>query len=412
MEKRENLSSKGQSTKVNRRVMELRLLIGKENKMGNANVIILGASGVGKTTLINAVRGTDYKNEITKDVTEYPCDEIGISLVDTVGFEPNARRRQTAIKKIQEWTKTGIKKGDEERSIDAVWFCVDGTARRLFDDYIEGLTKAIKVWKGVPVIVVITKSYSETEQEENKDMISMAFAKQKKPVNLKKIIPVVASPFSINNEYLVPATGLDDLIDYTLEVIPEGKKAKEKAIADFKLKRKRVWAQSIIAASTGTATTIGAIPVPFSDALILSPLEMIEIKGISKVYEIEKSPDADNVVQMLVEMGTAGAVAKAILNGLKAIPGVQVAADVLNAIVAGSIVAAIGEGSQIIYEQIYLGNKSVSDIEWIKKIVESTVGNSIMAGVDEIIKTIQAKGKIELSDVLMLVKKVFIDKKN
>ena len=230
MEKRENLSSKGQSTKVNRRVMELRLLIGKENKMGNANVIILGASGVGKTTLINAVRGTDYKNEITKDVTEYPCDEIGISLVDTVGFEPNARRRQTAIKKIQEWTKAGIKKGDEERSIDAVWFCVDGTARRLFDDYIEGLTKAIKVWKGVPVIVVITKSYSETEQEENKDMISMAFAKQKKPVNLKKIIPVVASPFSINNEYLVPATGLDDLIDYTLEVIPEGKKQKKRRL--------------------------------------------------------------------------------------------------------------------------------------------------------------------------------------
>lgn len=379
--------------------------------MSNANIVILGASGVGKTTLINAIRGTGHVNEVTRDVTEYPCDELGITLVDTVGFEPNARLRQNAVKLIRDWTKAGIRKGDEARSIDAVWFCVDGTARRLFADYIAGLAKAIKSWKGVPIIVVITKSYSETEQAENKEMISLAFARQRRPLNLKKIIPVVAMPFSVSDDYLVPESGLEELIDYTLEVIPEGKRAKEKAIADYKLKRKRVWAQSIIAASTGTATTIGAVPIPFSDALILTPLEMAEIRGILKVYEVNKSKDADNVVQLLVEMGTAGTVAKAILNGLKAIPGVNVAADVLNAIVAGSIVAAIGEGSQMIYEQIYLGNKTVKDIEWIKKIMESTVGGSVMAGVDEIIRTIQKKGRIDLSDVLKLVKKVFIDKR-
>ncbi len=380
--------------------------------MSNANIILLGASGVGKTTLINAVLGSESLiTEKTAEVREYYSEELGITLVDTVGFEPREQKKQVAIKKIQEWTKDGIQKGDSAKSIDVVWFCVDGTAPRLFDEHIRSLAKAIRPWKNVPVIVVITKSYSETEQIGNMDKIDGIFAKHAKSINLKRVIPVVAMPFVISEDYMIPQSGLEYLIDYTMRVIPEGSEAKQKAIENFKLKRKRMWAQSIVLASTGSAATIGAVPIPFPDGALLAPLEAAEIRSIAKVYGIEGGTDSDNLIRMLVEMGTAGLVAKTILSGLKAIPAVNIAADILNAIVAGSIVAAIGEGSQIVFEQIYLGNKSITDTEWVKNLMETTVGKTIAGNVDEIVRILQNKGKISMSDVLVIIKRVFIDKK-
>ena len=368
--------------------------------MSSANIIVLGATGVGKTTLINAVLGSEtLQTTRTAEVQEYYSEELGITLVDTVGFEPRNEKKQVAVKKVQEWTKDGIQKGDHAKSIDVVWFCVDGTAPRLFDEHIRSLTRAIRQWKNVPVIVVITKSYSETEQIRNMDMIDEAFAKHAKTINLKRIIPVVAMPFVIS-----------EVIDWTMRVIPEGSEAKLKAINNFKIKRKRMWAQSIVLASTGSAATIGAVPIPFPDGALLAPLEAAEIRSIAKIYGIEGGTDSDNLIRMLVEMGTAGVVAKMILNGLKAVPAINIAADILNAIVAGSIVAAIGEGSQIIFEQIYLGNKSITDTEWVKNLMETTMGKTIAGNVDEIVRILQNKGKIGMSDVLVIIKKVFIDK--
>ncbi|WP_207657458.1 hypothetical protein [Alkalibaculum bacchi] len=42
--------------------------------------------------------------------------------------------------------------------------------------------------------------------------------------------------------------------------------------------------------------------------------------------------------------------------------------SVIPAIITGSIVAAIGEGSIYAFEKIYLGEKSVDDIDWVIKI--------------------------------------------
>ena len=380
--------------------------------MSSANIILLGATGVGKTTLVNAVLGNEAQvTERTAEVTEYYSEELGITLVDTVGFEPKKQKKQVAVKKVQAWTKDGIEKGDHAKSIDVVWFCVDGTAPRLFDEHIRSLSKAIKQWKNVPVIVVITKSFSETEQIWNMDKIDEIFRKDAKSINLKRIIPVVALPLVVSEDYIIPQSGLEHLIDWTMRLIPEGSAAKQKAIDNFKVKRKRMWAQSVVLGSTASAATIGAVPIPFPDGALLAPLEAAEIRSIAKIYGIEGGKDSDNLIRMLVEMGTAGIVAKMILNGLKAIPAVNIAADILNAIVAGSIVAAIGEGSQIVFEQIYLGNKSITDTEWVKNLMETTVGKTIAGNVDEIVRILQKKGKVSMSDVLIIVKKVFIDKK-
>lgn len=45
----------------------------------------------------------------------------------------------------------------------------------------------------------------------------------------------------------------------------------------------------------------------------------------------------------IVEVGTVSTAAKAVISGLKAIPGVNLAVGIVNAIIAGSFVAAIGK---------------------------------------------------------------------
>ena len=231
------------------------------------------------------------------------------------------------------------------------------------------------------------------DREQNIQMVHNAFATQKRySKNLRRVIPVVASTFTLNEAAFAAPEGITELIDATNEVMPEGLKAAAKDISAFKLKRKRAMAQSVIGASTAAGATVGAVPIPIADALILSPIEIAEINGLARIYEIEENEDSKQFLGSIVEVGTASAAAKAAISALKAIPGINIAASVLNAIIAGSIVAAIGEGSAYAFERVYLGEKSVTDIDWIKKFMESKLSSEFIDKVTDAIKDMAESG--------------------
>jgi len=226
--------------------------------------------------------------------------------------------------------------------------------------------------------------------EDNEEVLTpeikqwLAFAKQKSSKNLKGIIPVVASIFEIDEEQYVAQEGITELIDMTYNLIPEGMQAAKNDVELFKLNRKRSFAHTAITAFTVSAIGIGAIPIPFSDAVLLSPLEVGEINAIAKIYGIENNKNSKRFLNSIIEAGTIGVAAKAAISSLKAIPGVNIAASVLNAIIAGSIVMAISEVCVYTFEQIYLGKKTMDDIDWINKIIESKLSSQIMNKINTI----------------------------
>lgn len=178
--------------------------------MRKGNVLVIGNSGVGKSTLINAVLGeekatTGWGNSGTTDHLEiYENDEIPFRIIDSVGFEPSFFKKKKAIDAVKKWSKNSAKNGNEDSKIDIIWFCVEGTSRKLFPDTIKSLSSATVMWESVPVIVAITKSYSEPERKINVEMVQNAFAKQKRySKNLKKVIPVVAQDYVINDSSYV-----------------------------------------------------------------------------------------------------------------------------------------------------------------------------------------------------------------
>ncbi|NHM17024.1 DUF697 domain-containing protein [Eggerthellaceae bacterium zg-887] len=370
--------------------------------MEYGNVLVIGNSGVGKSTLINAVLGDAAEEKAptsvgirgtTKELRIYESDAIPFRIIDTIGFEPSFFKRNAAIKAVKKWSKESAKDENSDKKINVIWFCVEGTSSKLFPESIKSLSKATAMWESVPVIVVITKSYSEPDRKANIQMVNNAFATQKRySKNLKGVIPVVAQTFTLNDTAFAAPEGISELIDATNAVMPEGIKAATKDISAFKLKRKRALAQSVVGASTAGGAVVGAVPVPIADAMILSPLEVAEINAIAKIYEIKDNKDSKRFINSIVEVGTASAAAKAAISALKAIPGVNLAASVLNAVIAAGFVAAIGEGSIYAFEKVYIGEKTVDDIDWIKRFMESKLSNEFIDKATEAIKKVSENG--------------------
>ncbi len=370
--------------------------------------MVIGNSGVGKSTLINAVLGeeralTGYGiSGTTNELEIYESEELPFRVIDTIGFEPTFLKERKAIHAVQSWSKNCAKEGMEDNQINVIWFCVDGTSRKLFPKAIQSLSKATELWKTVPIIVVITKSYSVPERTENIEMVQNAFAMQKKyGRNLKKIIPVVASTYELNETAFAAPEGITELIDATNELMPEGVQAGSYDLANYKLGRRRHLAQGVVGVSTTSAVVVGAVPIPVADALILSPLELAEVNAIARIYGVKNDEKSKQLFNSIVEVGTVSAAARALISALKSIPGLNIGASVLNAVIAGSIVAALGEGTIYIFEQIYLGKKSFQDIDWVKKVLESKLSTEVLEKAKKLLGT--ADGEL---DAKQLAKKI------
>lgn len=362
--------------------------------MGLGNVLVIGNSGVGKSTLINAVLGestsvTMTKELLVKEPLPAKSEQIPFRMIDTVGFEPSIFKTRQSIQSVKKWSEAAVKEGREDAQINVIWFCVDGTSRRLFSETIKNLAKATALWSSVPIIVVITKSYSVPERTENRQMVYDAFVAQKRfSRNLRGIIPVVADTFVLNTEAFAPPEGIEELVELTNSLLPEGVKAAKDDIEAYKLSRKRALAHSIVAASTAGAVVVGAVPVPIPDAMILVPTEMAMLNAITLVYGIKKDESSNEFLKAMVNAGTVSLAAKTALTALKAIPGLNIGASVLNAVIAGSMVAALGEVSIFALEQVRSGKKTMEDIDWVTKVVESKLSNQFVEKVTEIVRAV------------------------
>ena len=383
--------------------------------MERGNVLVIGNSGVGKSTLINSVLGDNCAvagfgtSGTTSRLEIYESNEIPFRIIDTIGFEPSWVKEMKAIHAVRKWSKASSKTGQEDTQINVIWFCVDGTSRKLFPKAIKDLSHATSMWPSVPVIVVITKSYAIPERSENIEMVHNAFAQQKRySKNLKAVIPVVAQTYLLNDTAYAPPEGITELIDATNALLPEGLQAAQTDIANFKLNRKRMLAHGTVGTATAGAVVVGAVPISFPDALILSPIEVGELNALAYIYGIKNDDTAKKFLNTIIDVGTVGAAAKAAISALKAIPGINLGISVLNAIIAGSIVAALGEGSIYAFEQVYLGKKSAEDIDWVRKVIESKLSGKFIEKVTDILQ--QIADNTDLQTIAKEIAKAFSGK--
>ncbi len=342
-----------------------------------ANILVLGTSGAGKSTLINTVIGREVAKvgngkHVTEEMQMYESDDLNFRLIDSRGFEYNFWNTKKTVKDMRIWLREGLQ--DKKPRIHMLWFCVDATSKRFTRQTVRTVEEVKKIWKDVPIIVVLTKSFFVAEDEENIEMVKETFRKFAKKTGMPiAIIPVLAEP--PKGMDILPR-GIEELVRTTEENLDSAMRDADEAVRDFDLKYKRMKAQALTLAAASSGAVVGAVPIAFPDAAILTPMEGALITGISKIYNLDQTEDlTKTVIARIIEAGTVSMIAKTALNQLKLIPGLaNLAADVLNAIVAGAIVLGIGEASAIIMERVYTGKIDPENLDWINKIVEGKMG--------------------------------------
>ena len=347
------------------------------------NVIIAGKTGVGKSTLINAMfRENLTETGIGRPVTEHmkrlEKPDFPLAIYDTRGFELSGQVQKQVTEEIIKTIQDGALSKEKEDDIHCVWYCVSGASDRLEPEevsFIESLTKEASRTR-VPVIIVLTKSYSKTESKKLRDYIL------DQNLDVVQVVPVLAQDYPIDEDYTARAYGLDTLLSVMASSLPEELQKTLQYVQKASLKAKIDAAQKIVAGFVTMAAGEGAAPVPFTDAAMLIPTQVSMIASITAVFGIDVSK---SVIIGFVSsvLGTSAATigGKAIVsNLLKLIPGAgSVAGGAISAATAGLLTAAIGEAYIQIMIAVFNGELSEEDLSTevgkrkIAEIVSSTM---------------------------------------
>ena len=228
------------------------------------NIMIIGKTGVGKSTLVNSIfreklAETGIGQPVTKHLRKITKEGVPVRIYDTKGLELKKEIQEEIVNEINSKIKELYAKGDEREFIHVIWFCINSNSNRIEQYEIEMINEFSKT---TPVILVLTQSFGEN---------SMIFRKSLDSMNLttKAIQNILAESYKINEDISIPSHGLKELVGKTYEILPEAvKKAftnAQKVDIDRKIKDAKVWAMGYVAGSFG----VGFTPVPFSDAVIL-----------------------------------------------------------------------------------------------------------------------------------------------
>lgn len=338
----------------------------KIKNLTHMNIIVAGKTGVGKSTLINAVfRENLVETGIGKPVTQhmrcYSKKNYPLSIYDTRGFELGKNAQDDVKHEVLNTIQEGLATQDVNKAIHCIWYCINATSNRIEEEelkWLRSFTDANKTTQ-VPVIIVLTQAIS------HKSALAMKNVILNENVGVASVVPVLALDYEISDEYMVKAYGLDTLIKIMSQVLPDELQDTlqnvQKASLDEKVKR----SQAIVASSVAAAFGEGVAPIPFSDAALLVPTQMAMIAGITVCFGLDINTSIlTGFVSATLGAGGATIRGKTVVsNILKFIPGVgTVVGGAISGATAGLITTALGEAYISLMTQIFKGEMSASDI--------------------------------------------------
>lgn len=328
-----------------------------KSRYGRFNLAVIGGTGVGKSSLINAVFGRDLAKvgkglPVTRGVQYYSDDSLGIW--DIEGFEigstvPPAKQLRGHLAEIARHPKN--------QQISVVWYCVKSNDDRLTPADVAMIGELSRA--GLPVILVLTKvDWSKNpitgqrgvskSVEEFVDWLENPVDENGQPISIGYERVILTSTSDKHGKG--KGHGLGELVAETLTLSPEDEKDAFRIAQRLNLPWKRELARPIVSAAAVAAAGAAAVSLPVADAVTLAPIQLGMMARISVIYDIEmKTALSTSALANLGAQLAGRALASSLI---KLIPG---AGSVINAGVAAALTGATGEGWLRLCEQVHTG---------------------------------------------------------
>lgn len=339
----------------------------KLKNLKKLNIIVVGKSGVGKSTLINSlfrdkIAETGLGRPITTEIRKIEKKDYPMAIYDTPGFELSEGQQAKVKEEIIELIHKGLATGDINNAIHCIWYCINVGGNRTFDqteiNWLKELIEKNKVTK-VPIIVVLTQACPKTKGKQMQTLV------EKENLDIIKVIPVLAQDMDFDGEYVAKAYGLDQLVDIMSEALPEELQDTLQNVQKASLKSKKKRSRAVVAAASAVAFGEGFIPIPFSDAVVLIPTQITMIASITTNFGMSISK---SVIMSFMSstIGTAGTtiLGKSMVSNLfKLIPGVGTGVGgMISGSTASLLTTALGEAYIKFMEMIYKGELKKEDL--------------------------------------------------
>lgn len=293
--------------------------INRELKVGTFNILIVGRSGAGKSTLINKIFEEDFattgsSEPVTMETRKYVKKGVPFTLYDTRGLE--LKECDQILRELLTFVEENQKQELSER-IHVAWLCIAEDGRRV-EEAEKELTRRLAQF--MPVIAVITKVRADK---------GFRSAMQSLLPEAKNVVRVRAMEEHLDDGHVMPREGLDDLVEATAQVLPDGEVLRAFASVQKSMKLKEKEARKVVRIAAGLAAGSAWIPVPLANEGSLLLIEAEMLWHISMIFGVKATnPEfwRNLVLGLLAGTGTRigirVAVTKVLGNGLKFIPGV------------------------------------------------------------------------------------------
>lgn len=266
-------------------------------KLPPLNILLVGKTGVGKSTLINAV----FREELTRTGIGLPVTQsieklskpgLPLNLYDSKGLELSDKSRAQVTQSLFDLIDSCQKRGPNE-AIHLVYYCIHGSLTRVELEEIE-IIRQLHV--KVPLVIVLTQALREESQQ------MTDFLQQVLPdIPVHKLL---AKSARIMDGHQIEAYGLEELVYLSLDQVPDQVRPAlinaQKVAIQIKEEEAKAWVRKYLITSFG----VGFTPLPLSDAAVLIPMQVTMMAHITAIFGIRL--DQAQLMSIMAGVGGTG----------------------------------------------------------------------------------------------------------